>query len=187
MRKEWMILGVAALIAVCAWASAQTLGTKEKAKAKTRPAVRQANSGFVSKEEARIVLDKVERITQQVILQQRPGRAAPAAPAGLATRAEIVQRLNRLFELVRPAFKYTPNRLAYDPGQLTIPAGDRSRPVLEKLIGWGCIGRTDPLASADRPHLTIEEFGDAVGYFMARIAELTHTPSTKYSPQLMGG
>jgi hypothetical protein len=35
--------------------------------------------------------------------------------------------------------------------------------------------------------LTIEEFGDALGYFFARLADLTHTPSFEYSPYLGGG
>ncbi len=101
-------------------------------------------------------------------------------------RTEIIERMSRLFTVLRPKFKFTPRRERFDPKIITIPAGAPQRVELEKLIQWGFIAKTGVIATATKETVSLSEFGDVVGFFAARIAELTHTPSSKWSPYMSG-
>ena len=136
----------------------------------------------VTRDEARKIFEKVNKCLGKVI-------AAPKAPvAGMAgpqpvSRAEIVDQLNRVFEAAKPAFTYTPKKVGFDPSLLTIKSGD-SKAHLETLIAWGCVDRVGPLATSGKDTLGVLEFGDAVGFFMARVAQLSHYPDARFTPEL---
>lgn len=186
-RAVWISVMALAIAGLCPSLDAQTSKRTMHASAKRR-VVRGQEAQPVTRAEVRTVIQKLSAITYRVVRHQAPPKGKPAPPpSGLASRSEIVLLLDAVFEAARPEFKYTPNKLEFDAALLSIPRGDVARNKVEKLIAWGCIGRADPLATAAKPGLTLVEFGDAVGYFMSRIAELTHTPSTKYSPNLMSG
>lgn len=61
------------------------------------------------------------------------------------------------------------------------------------MLAWGLIPTVGPItvAAGSRPgaggeRYTVEEIGDALGYFISRVAELTYTPTPKFTPYLMG-
>jgi hypothetical protein len=111
-------------------------------------------------------------------------KAAAKAGDAPATREQVVLQMDRLFELARPSFKFTPKRIKYDPGMITIKRGRPARKAVEKLIAWEFVAKVGPLAANLKPTLTLGEFGEALGFFLARIADLTHLPSNKWSPYL---
>lgn len=118
------------------------------------------------------------------------GKAKPFAPkfeaAGVLTRTELVAEFDRVFEAAKPYFKYTPRPVKYDAGVFSIKDGD-ARKKLDKLVTWGCVARIGPLATAPKDEMALAEFGDAVGFLLVRLAELTHTPSSKWTPAMMHG
>ena len=101
-----------------------------------------------------------------------------------ATRAYIILQMNRIFERAKPSFKFTPRKVRFDPKVLVAGA---ERSALEKLIAWGCVAKVGPLATGPKSTIGLKEFGDAMGFFVARISDLSHTPDPKYSPGMMGG
>jgi hypothetical protein len=58
---------------------------------------------------------------------------------------------------------------------------------LESLIRGGYVGKVSPLATSTEDSMSLLHFGDAVGFFMSRAAEVTHLPSPKWSPNLGAG
>lgn len=118
-------------------------------------------------------------------LKKTGDKAATSIGSSPATRAYIILKLDRLFERARPTFRFTPRRVRFDARVLKV--GKAERPALEKLIAWGCVARVGPLATGPGATIGLKEFGDAIGFFVARLADLTHTPDPKYSPGMMGG
>ncbi|MCB8932263.1 MAG: hypothetical protein M9921_08365 [Fimbriimonadaceae bacterium] len=118
------------------------------------------------------------------------GKAKPFAPkfapTGVLTRTELVREFDRVFEAAKPYFKYTPRPVKFDAAVFSIKDED-ARNKLDKLVKWGCVARIGPVATAPKDELALAEFGDAVGFLLIRIAELTHTPSSKWTPAMMHG
>jgi hypothetical protein len=98
------------------------------------------------------------------------------------TRDQVVAEMDREYEALRPQIKFTPNPAPIDPDMLRISAS--VKPKLIKLIKLGFIGRVAPLATGPKASLEPAEFGDAIGFFITRMAQLTHMPSPKWSPLL---
>ncbi len=105
---------------------------------------------------------------------------------GPATRAEVILAFEKAFEQLRPQFKFTPRMVKFDPSVLR-PVDTAARKPLEKLVAWGCISRLGPLATDAAPSIGLADFGEAVGFMLVRLAELTHTPSSKWTPAMMYG
>lgn len=107
-------------------------------------------------------------------------------PKKSAGRTMILAQLARMFELSQPTFKFTPRMIQYQKEVITIPASHPQRASVEKLIAWGALNRVSPLITSKKDTVTLEEFGQALGTLAARIADLTHTPSSRWSPYLGG-
>ena len=101
-----------------------------------------------------------------------------------ATRTEIVLELDRIFRSASPNFRFTPAPTKYDPALFRIDASQR--PALARLVTVGCVAKIGPLAVGPTSGLTPKEFGDALGMFMARLAQMSHLPSPKWTPMLQG-
>lgn len=99
-----------------------------------------------------------------------------------ATRAEIVGEMARLYAAAEPALRFTPVPTRHDATKYRIDAAHRAS--LDKLVTIGCVGRVAPLAVGPDPSLTPKEFGDALGFFIARLAQMSHLPSPKWTPML---
>lgn len=178
MRKLAVIYFLTAALAGSAIAQREGQSRRNLGNQATSPVrVSEVNATFL----------KYEKIIRKVL--ELPGSSAPSPSTDSkpATRAQILNGLNRLFEMAKPEFKITPRDTKYDASLIVVPRGNASRPVLEKLIKWGCVGKVSPLATSKNDNLTLAEFGDAMGLFLARVADLTHTPNTKFSPYLQGG
>jgi hypothetical protein len=141
--------------------------------------------GPVTQAEAAAALGKVEKAIEGV-LKSKPAKAsALRKTAQPVSREQVVLEMDRLLEAARPSFRFTPRPAMFDPRQLTI--GDDARPAAERLVTLGFLPRAGVLAAGTQKTVTLKEFGDELGLFIARIGELTHTPSSKWSPYLQGG
>lgn len=140
----------------------------------------------VTKREAAETISKVRAAVHKVILRKAASAYKWKPGAGPVTRSELIMELSKLLKESRPSFKYTPIMAAYRASDIVVPVGNPARKPLEELLAWGFIGKVDPLATSTRDTFTPTEFGHTLGYFLSRLCELSHTPSTKFSPMLMG-
>lgn len=174
------VLSLALALAPCAFA--QSLGKDRRA---NKPP-QSSTAGWVSRNEANAALTKVQRVIYQVVLDRKAPSIATPSGSGICTRAEVVDVMYNWMKVSESAFKWTPFPGEYDKQQFSIPTGHPSRSKLEKLVSWGFVARVDALATGTKPGLSPSEMGDAIGYFLCRLSELTHLPSSKFSPTLMG-
>lgn len=140
----------------------------------------------VTKREAAETLRKVRTAVYKVILKKSATAYAWKPGAGPITRNELILELSKLLKEAKPAFKFTPTMANYRASDIVVPVGSLARKPLEELLAWGFIGKVDPLATSNRETFTTTEFGHTLGFFLSRLCELSHTPSTKFSPMLMG-
>lgn len=141
-------------------------------------------TGAVTQAEVSTVFARIERTLFRLT---RLNRTVPALPksSAPATRGQILARMVLLVDEVKGEFRFSPKRIPFDAATLTVKAPPRAQ--VERLIAWGFVAKTSPLVTGTSDTVTPAEFGDAVGLFIARMADLTHTPSSKWSPYMSGG
>ncbi len=154
-------------------------------KIKHAPVGQDTKQAVVTQAEARSVLLRAEKIFVTVLEISPNSKVTIPDSSAPVTRGQVINDFNRLFDLGKPKFKFTPNPVVYDAKRLTIK-DPKQLASLKKLISYGCIARIGPVAAGSSDSLTVQAFGDSVGFFMARIAQLTHMPSTKWTPGLKG-
>lgn len=158
-----------------------TLGQGKPAK----PKVVAPQDGPVTKGEVAETFRRMRQIASRVMFRKKLSLPVGTANGQVASRADVIAQMDAMFDWLKPQFKFSPKPFTYRKEVLTIPSGTAQRKTLEKLLAYGCIDKFGPIAAGKKDNLTLEEFGDAVGFFMARICDLTHTPSAKFSPALM--
>lgn len=141
-------------------------------------------SAYVTDIEALAAFDKIENAIKQVLGVPPSTSARSTGKGKAASRLLILSTISSLFSRARNVSIFTPRPLQFDRSRLTLFSDPSNEAKLEELIRWGAIAPVGPLAIWKKPGLTISEFGDALGYLTLRIAELTHTPSIKWSPYL---
>lgn len=112
------------------------------------------------------------------------GEPKLAATDRPATRSEIVGEMDRLFRAAQPGFFFTPAAVPHDPSKFKIDPAQKL--ALDKLVTLGFVARIGPLAVGPQSGLTAKQFGDALGFFMARASQLSHLPSSRWTPMLQG-
>ncbi len=102
-----------------------------------------------------------------------------------ATRADLIDRLDRSFQRFRTKVRSTPRAIPIDARAIETrnPAAVRER--LERLVAWGLVPPTGFLVTGPADTMTPRQVGNALGHFVSRLAELTHRPSSRFSPDLM--
>ncbi len=101
------------------------------------------------------------------------------------TRTETVAEMARIYRASEPTFRFTPAPTPYDASKFRIDAMQKTS--LGRLVKQGCVAPLGPLATGPGLGLTPKEFGDAVGFFMARLSQVSHMPSPKWTPMLQEG
>lgn len=156
----------------------------------------------VTGSEARAVFIRMESVMRTVLKMNASSPAASHSGAvsrsGVASKSgavsisggsqpvrrdQIVAEMTRQYDLIRPKVKFTPKAVPFDSGVLNMHP-PKQKANLEMLIRLGAIAKVGPLATNRTDTITVPEFGDAVGFFMSRMAEITHQPSSKWSPWL---
>ncbi len=171
------------LVAVVAISGCLALGQTESL---PRRKVANAGNAPLTMTEASVAFTRVEKVLGRVV---GIPLSLPKLPSGNlpARRSDVIARMDRIFELCRPQFKFTPKKVRFDPKILGLPANHPQRAPLERLIRWGCVGKATPFAVSKSEVLAAGEFGDAIGNFLLRIADVTHRPDPNFSPIIGGG
>lgn len=141
-------------------------------------------SGAVTKTEAALTFRRIESTFFRVT---RLNKTLPPMPASSnpVQRGEILTRMVRLVDELKSEFKFTPKRVSYNASTFTVKSPVRAQ--VERLVAWGFVARTSPLVTGTQETMSTAEFGDAIGLYISRLADLTHTPSSKWSPYISGG
>lgn len=145
-----------------------------------------ARTAPVTRADLYVATMRVEGAMRVVLRMPASTPAARSEVAGPATRAEVTAELDRMFEVFRPQFRWTPM-----PYRVVEPAIDernpdpKTREQLRRLARWGMIGPVGPLVTGPEPTLTEDELGATLGYFMGQIASLTYQPDARWTPNLM--
>lgn len=164
------------LLLVSGAAQAQT---QEQPKAlKIQPS--QVSNAPVTRLEASHIIFKMEKAFASALHLPEP-KASSAKP-GAITRGEIVLAFDQAFSRVKGKFTYKPQPQYFEADRLTLHGAALTS--AERMIELGLLARVGPLVTSKKETISIEDFGDAVGYFMARVAELSHQPTTRFSPYL---
>lgn len=134
---------------------------------------------IVSKALAHKYFVKAETVMRSIF--KASGKPASSVKPGTAplTRAEFLAELDRLRKVAAPHIKSVPVPVAYDASRLV-----SKDPRLASLIKGGYVAKISPLATMKADKFTASQFGDALGFFLARVAETTYTPSSKWTPIL---
>lgn len=172
MRQTFLALG----LLLCALTVPQEAAPK-------RREVQGDASSTVTQADCAAALTKLESVVLRVagVTATLPPLASGAAPA---KRTDVIARLDRVFELIKPKIKFTPKKIRYDSKLFALPPTHPQRSALERLVRWGCIAKTGSLATSKAESMKLGDFGDALALFMTRIADITHRPDPKYSPYL---
>lgn len=134
--------------------------------------------------ELQATVAKYEAILRQVLELPSKKPSTKVTGAAPVKREAVIAEFSRLFEICRPAFKFTPRFTTYRADTIGLAKGSSQRSNLEKLIKWGAISKVDPFVISKQETLSLALFADAFGLFLIRLADLTHTPSSKWSPYL---
>ncbi len=138
----------------------------------------------VTQAEAEATFTKVGSVYLS-LLHLNPPKFNVKSPAIPVTRSDVILMLSKLYQIAEPKFIVTPTPVKVDMPRVKVDSPAAKSECL-KLIQKGCVANYSRLATGPGTTLTVYEFGDAVGIFLARIAEMTHMPSSKWTPYLHG-
>ncbi len=140
----------------------------------------------VTQQEAAQSIAIVEKAVKRVL--KLKGGSTPLIKLGSSpvTRDAVVLEFKRLFEEAKPNFEIKPTMEPVDRARFTLK-NPKAVEAAQILVAYGTVGPVAPLVSGSKAGMSVQEFGDALGFFLARIAELTHVPDAKWSPYLHGG
>lgn len=158
------------------------------ASAQEKPQVKKANVGKVdesapvTKSEAAAVFARARKVINVARIASVPDNATIANSVQLVTKEDVITEFAKIFSASSSAIKFVPNRTALDTKRVKVAPAAMAN--LKKLVSWGFIAPYGPLSTGAKSSLSPKEFGDAVAYFLCRLADVTHMPSIKWSPYL---
>lgn len=151
-------------------------------KTKRAKASQTVSASPVTQAEAKAIFSRIEQSIKKVLKLQGSKQSAIRPVGAPATRSQIVEELDRLVRLSEAQFSLTPVAFT-GKANLVFKATDVKEKA-KRLIELGFVPASSPLITNKADTMTPTEFGDALGYFLGRLAELSHTPSSKFTPYL---
>ncbi len=143
-------------------------------------------NGPVTRAEANAVFAKVRDLMVEVLgvasIKKVPVQTT--GTTGLATRDEIILVMDRLTEAAKPSFKISLPPLATEPAAFVTKKAN-VKEAMVRLVKGGFVNKVDVLLCGPAETIAPDVFGDDIGFLLCRISELSHLPSTKWSPSLM--
>lgn len=138
----------------------------------------------VTRSEAASVFGKLRKAVTSARVAQLAPKSTIVAGNQAVTRDEVILEMSRILDASKKAIKFVPALVKYDPTVFKV-GSPSSKSALVTLVSWGFVAPVGSLATGPKQNLSVAQFGDAVGYFLARISDLTHMPSPRWSPYLM--
>jgi uncharacterized protein YbjT (DUF2867 family) len=160
-------------------AGAQSPANQSDAATHTKRKEIASGLGAVTGQDATVVFGKIQSAFVYVLAVK------PGVPSGIKNssapidRKEVISEFIRLREMASPAFRMKLRPARYDKSRWSW-----NTPDLESLVKEGYVAPLGPLTTKKSSTLTPAEFGDALGFFLSRISQVTHQPSTKWTPYL---
>ncbi len=155
-----------------------------------RPQVKKANvkgvdqKAPVTRSEAAAVFARARKAIIAARVAPISAKSSIAVGNQPVTREEVILEMGKIFELSKKSTKFIPAPVRFNANLFKVSsAGTKS--TLGTLVSWGFVAPVGPLATGPKPSLSVVQFGDAVGFFLARMADVTHMPSPRWSPYLM--
>jgi hypothetical protein len=153
---------------------------------KSRVAAPSVNT-VVTEGDALLVFRRAEQLLRHVTASK-----AVVSPIKLqssnrpADRQKLIGEFARLYNIAKPAFKVIPSPVAVNMKVINASDPDvRARLLL--LVKRGAVANYGTLAAGPANSMTIRQFGDAVGFFLARMAQMTDMPNSEFTPGLTRG
>ncbi|MBS1716241.1 MAG: hypothetical protein JSS72_00740 [Armatimonadetes bacterium] len=151
------------------------------AKVKAKPAA--ASNAPVSVADSSHVFRMVTDALHHVLKLPEPN--LPKLTGSNLTAEQAASEFRAIFEYARPKFEFKPLPLEFEERKWTLKSA-KAREDARLLVSYGCLAKVGPIVCSKNGLLTAKQFGDAVGMFLGRIAEITHVPSQEFSPYLHG-
>ncbi|MBS1705074.1 MAG: hypothetical protein JST40_04315 [Armatimonadetes bacterium] len=130
---------------------------------------------------------RLESAITKVLKVKATERSNTKQLSSLVTCDDLARELYRMKQFTKSAWTVTPNKKKLD-AKFPIKTSKEVSPLAVALIEDGFAPTFGPLTDMGPSEpLTITQIGEALGYFMARLAEITHVPSQKFSPELKDG
>lgn len=138
----------------------------------------------VTEAEAKKTFARVESLIRTVIGPLKfSGPTNIGATAKPIDRFKVAREFKRYADALEPYKKFQYVALPYEASRIRA-ANAADRKVIADLLARGFVGQLMPVASGPKDTLTTQQFGDAVGFWLMRAMDVTHTPSTKWTPYL---
>lgn len=137
----------------------------------------------VTQAEASAVFTRARNVINIARIAKLATKSQLASSNQLVTRDMVIMEMAKMLKESEPAIKLVPRPVVFD-AKLLKAGSPGSKTALLKLVKWGFVAPVGPLATGPTANMTPREFGDAVGFFLARLTDVTHMPSIKWSPYL---
>ncbi|MCH8978337.1 MAG: hypothetical protein IH945_03735 [Armatimonadetes bacterium] len=143
-----------------------------------------AQDAPVTVAEANAVFAKIDAAVRDV-MKMKPADKGPVGEDRPITRAEVVQRMESIFQSMRPKFQFTPRPFRREPGVIKrFNADPKTQEKMEMLVRWGFLAPVGPLVVGPADSVSIAVFGDAVGYYLSQMAAMTYFADPNWVPAL---
>jgi len=153
---------------------------------KRQPKKLSESSVAVTRAEAVRTFERVGELLQSVLHVTSPKHFSLKSDAVAVTRSEVLEQFGVLYHAAEPAFRVTMHDANFDPKRIKIDRPEQKK-LVDLLLVRGCVEPYCSLVTGRSKPLSVAEFGDFVGFFVARITEMSHTSSTKWTPYLRAG
>jgi hypothetical protein len=114
-------------------------------------------------------------------IRKNLGLGGKRSPRPMTTKpiqkSQVVAEFAAWRQLISTKLVSTPRPVPFDAKRL-----NSTDPRLAGLVKGGYVARIGPVATLKGNTLTASQFGDAIGYFLARVSEVTYVPSSKWTP-----
>ncbi len=160
-------------------AGAQSAADQADATPHTKRKAIASSLGPTTGQDAAAVFGKIQGAFIYVLAVKPTSPTQIKSTSAPIDRKAVVGEFLRLREMASPAFRMKLRPARYDKSRWTW-----STPELESLVREGYVGPLGPITTNKTSTLTPAEFGDALGFFLARISQVTHQPSTQWTPYL---
>jgi hypothetical protein len=163
---------------------ASTLGAQDEVKTSRRPI--SGGIGYVTQAELKQAFTRAFSAVKAAYKLDRaptPGGDARSIPA---SRAEFLRYATELWTFAESGFVQTLRPVEFEATRVRIK-DSAARNRFAKLAKEGAVAPYGPIATNPREEMTAVEVGDALGFLIARIAERSNLPSSRWTPYLQRG